>query len=34
MDVAVPEAGHDRLAGAIDDARIGRNLHSPRVPIA
>ena len=27
MDVAVPEAGHDRLAGAIDHARIGRDLH-------
>jgi hypothetical protein len=27
MDVAVPETGHHRLAGAIDGARIGGNLH-------
>jgi hypothetical protein len=27
MDVAVPEAGDDGLAGAINDPRIGRNLH-------
>ena len=27
MDVAVPEAGDDGLAGAIDHARIGRDLH-------
>jgi hypothetical protein len=27
MDVAVPEAGNHGLAGAINDARIGGNLH-------
>ena len=27
MDVAVPEAGDHGLAGAINDARIGGNLH-------